>query len=221
MIKKPPHLRIPDELLGKPQQVSAWLKEHAVDLVKISEARRAAAEAYRDAVIRRNIQEFIDQLVADVDVLPCEVSEKISIHRIASRERDRTAADFMIPMPLTPVDCTVRDAAVKLVEAASPILAVVNQAGDLVGVVTEWDITRAIASGAVETMPLAQVMTTAVVIANPYDDILEITSKLEHFEISAMPVIENGRVLGMVTADLLARRSLPRLLKSSIEVTAS
>jgi glutamate dehydrogenase (NAD(P)+) len=211
-IKTPNHLRIPDSMLGNPQKVNAWLKEHASDLAKISEERRLAAEAYRDAVIRRNIRELIDLLVSDVDVLPCEVSERISVHRIAARERDRTAADIMIPIPTTKADCSVKEAAAGLVDAHSPILAVVDQAGTLVGVVTEWDITRAIAIGSAENLLLERIMTRDVIAANPYDDILDITSKLEHFEISAMPVVEDGRVLGMVSADLLARRSLPRLL---------
>lgn len=219
-IKTPTHLRIPEEMLGNPTKVNAWLKEHAVDLAKISEERRQAAETYRDGVIRRNIRELIDLLVLDEDVLPCEISERISVHRIAARERDRTAADFMIPVPTTLEDCTVKEAAARLVEAHSPILAVVNQAGDLVGVVTEWDITRATAMGSADNLPLDRVMTKNVIAANRYDDILEITSQLEHHEISAMPVVESGRVLGMVTADLLARRSLPRLLHSVTEMAA-
>jgi glutamate dehydrogenase (NAD(P)+) len=207
-------------MLSNPKMVNSWLKEHAADLAKIAEERRQAAESTRDAVIRRNIRELVDLLISDEDVLPCEVSERISVHRIAARERDRTAADFMIPIPTTQVDCSVREAAARLVEAHSPILAVVNQAGDLVGVVTEWDITRATALGAAENLPLEQAMTKNVIAANRYDDILEITSKLEHHEISAMPVVENGRVLGMVTADMLARRSLPRLLSSAAEMAA-
>jgi glutamate dehydrogenase (NAD(P)+) len=41
--------------------------------------------------------------------------------------------------------------------------------------------------------------------------------KLEYHDISAMPVVEHGAVLGMVSADLLARRSLLRLLQSQVE----
>jgi glutamate dehydrogenase (NAD(P)+) len=41
--------------------------------------------------------------------------------------------------------------------------------------------------------------------------------KLEHHDISAMTVVEQGAVLGMVSADLLARRSLLRLLQSQME----
>jgi glutamate dehydrogenase (NAD(P)+) len=219
-IKTPGHLRIPNESLGNTLEVNRWLKEHASDLATISEERRLAAESYRDEVIRRNIREWIELLASDVDRLPCEVSEKISIHRIAARERDRTAMDIMISMPTIVVNSTVREAAAGLVEAHSPILAVVDRNGELVGVVTEWDITRATALGSAENLPLHQIMTTQMIVANPYDDILEITRKLEHHEISAMPVVENNRVLGMVSTDLLARRSLPRLLQSRVEELA-
>jgi predicted transcriptional regulator len=41
--------------------------------------------------------------------------------------------------------------------------------------------------------------------------------KLEHHEISAMPVVEKGSVLGMVSADLIARRSLIRLVQAQVE----
>lgn len=216
-IKTPGHLRIPDAMLGNQREVNGWLAAHARDFAEISEQRRLEAERCRDGVIRRNIREYIDILVSDADMLPNEAAERISVHRIAARERDRTAVDIMVPIPTTPVDCTVRVAASRLVEAGSPILAVVKGSDELVGVVTEWDITRATALGSSENLPLDQIMSTRVITANPIDSILDITRKLEHHEISAMPVVENGHVLGMVSSDLLARRSLPRLLKSKVE----
>jgi glutamate dehydrogenase (NAD(P)+) len=60
-------------------------------------------------------------------------------------------------------------------------------------------------------------MTREVIVAAPGDSILEMVRKLEHHDISAMPVVEQGAVLGMVSADLLARRSLLRLLQSQLD----
>jgi glutamate dehydrogenase (NAD(P)+) len=57
-------------------------------------------------------------------------------------------------------------------------------------------------------------MTRSVVCAAPTDDILTMIRRLESHEISAMPVVEGKHVLGMISADLLARRSLLRLLQS-------
>jgi len=93
-------------------------------------------------------------------------------------------------------------------------LAVVSQDEDLVGVVTEWDITQSTARGGASDLPLAEIMSKRVITADPTDTILEMIQKLENYEISAMPVVEGRYVLGMVSADLLARRTLLRLLQS-------
>jgi len=212
LIKTPMHLRIPAEMLGKREAVDQWLEQHADELAELAANRRRTAETYRDEVIRRNMHELIDLLISDADLLPCEAAEQISIRRIAASESDRTAVDLMVPMPTIAMDKTLRDAAALLVGEGSSILAVVNPGGELAGVITEWDITRAMAMGAPDNQPLEQVMTRKVIAASPDDSILELIRKFEYHEISAMPVVDQGAVLGMVTADLLARRSLPKLL---------
>jgi glutamate dehydrogenase (NAD(P)+) len=57
-------------------------------------------------------------------------------------------------------------------------------------------------------------MTAQVISAKPDDPILDLVRKLEYYEISAMPVTEGKKVLGMVSTDILARRSLYRLLQA-------
>ena len=161
--------------------------------------------------------ELIDLLISDADLLPGEAAERISIRRIASRESNRTAADIMEPMPTIEAGCSVLEAAAKLVEAGIPILAVVSSQGDLVGVVTEWDITRATSIGSPEQQRLKEIMTRKVISASPHDSILELVRKLEYHKISAIPIVDKGVVLGVVSADLLARRSLFRLLQSEVD----
>ena len=56
-----------------------------------------------------------------------------------------------------------------------------------------------------------------VIYATPDENILELIRKLEYHEISAMPVVDEGNVKGVVSSDLLARKSLLRLLQSSLE----
>jgi glutamate dehydrogenase (NAD(P)+) len=214
LIKTPAHLRLPPERLGDRQAVDSWLQEHASDLEALAEKRLAAGEADREEVIRRNMLELVDLLVADADMLPAEAAERISIRRIALRESDRTAAELMTPIPTVESDCTMQRAAAILVEAGSPILAVVDLNGHLAGVVTEWDVTRATAFGSPDDQPIMEMMSRAVISAGPKDTILEMVRKLEYHEISAMPVVDQGHVLGMVSSDLLARRSLLRLLQS-------
>jgi glutamate dehydrogenase/leucine dehydrogenase/CBS domain-containing protein len=218
LIKTPAHLRIPDEMLGNRPAVERWLAEHATDLDALAEKRRKAAEQYREKVIRRNMREMIDCLISDADMLPCEAAERISIRRVAHRESDRTASEIMSPVQTIPSERSVREAATLLVQSANPLLAVVDEQGTLAGVVTQWDITHWAAQGHADDQPVAGIMSRQVIAAAPDDPILVMIGKLEHDEISAMPVVdEHGAVLGIVTADLLARRSLLRLLQSQPE----
>jgi CBS domain-containing protein len=163
------------------------------------------------------MQELIDLLISDPDMLPCEAAERISVRRIASSESDRTAAEIMEPIPTLSSTGTVRQAAQTLVETGSPILAVVDKEGKLAGVITEWDITRATATAFSDDLPLEEIMTRKVITVSPSDGILEIVRKLEHYEISAMPVVDGQQVLGLVSGDMLARKSLPKLLQTQLE----
>jgi glutamate dehydrogenase (NAD(P)+) len=217
LIKTPDHLRFPDEILGDDEAVERWLQEHTDELHEVAEKRRLAAEAHRDEVIRVNIRELVDLLATDADMLPGEAAERISVRRIAARESDRTAEEIMEPMPTISRDCTVKHAAATLIEVNSPILAVVSPQNELVGVVTNWDITRATSISSPENQPLDQIMTRKVISAGPQDGILELIRKLEHHEISAMPVVSGKTVFGMVSSDLLAQKSLLRLLQSQIQ----
>jgi glutamate dehydrogenase/leucine dehydrogenase/predicted transcriptional regulator len=216
LIETPADLEIPEAILGDRAAVEGWLRDHASEFARLAEQRRAAAEAYRDGVIRRNMRELVDLLVSDADMLPGEAAERISIRRIASRESGRTALDIMEPIPTILGGCSVRQAATVLVDARSPILAVVTATGDLAGIVTEWDVTRATARGSPDE-PIEALMTRQVIAARPDDSILDLVRTLEHHDISAVPVVDNGVVRGRVSADLLARRSLFRLLQSRVE----
>lgn len=217
LIKTPDNLRIPQDLLGDDAAVDHWLTEHAAGLEDLAERRRTAAVDYRDDVIRRNMRELVDLLLSDADMLPCEAAERISVRRIASSERDRTVAEIMEPIPTARVDDTIQQAASLLVGGGSPIVAVLSTEGVLAGVVTEWDFTRATSTAVGVEAQVSQIMSSHVIAAAPEETILEVVRKLEYHEISAMPVVERGCVMGMVCSDLLARRSLLRLLQSKPE----
>jgi CBS domain-containing protein len=81
-------------------------------------------------------------------------------------------------------------------------------------VVTDWDITRASSQGMPGDTSIEKIMTRQVVTASPTDTILELVRKLEHHEISALPVVRDGAVIGMINSDILTRRSLAPLLIS-------
>lgn len=217
LIKTPDHLRIPDGTLGDLDAVNKWLDQHSKEFNLLAEKRLKAAEKARDDVVKRNMHELVDLLITDPDMLPCEVAESISISRITSREKDRTASDIMESIITIQATCTLQEAARLFVETGCPLLAVINSRNEMVGVVSNWDITKAASRGPIEKTTLEQAMTRQVIFAKPDDPILDLVRKLEYYEISAMPITEGKKAQGMVSTDILARRSLYRLLQSHEE----
>jgi predicted transcriptional regulator len=57
-------------------------------------------------------------------------------------------------------------------------------------------------------------MTRDIISASPEDHILDILHILENFEISAMPVVDDGDVVGIISNDILAQKALTGLLQA-------
>ena len=125
------------------------------------------------------------------------------------------------PIPTVPVGAPLREAAALIVEGRGNIVAVLESDGTLAGVLTSWDIARAVAEGADGRRALEAVMTREVIAVPPTARIPEIVRELEQNRISAMPVVDGGRVLGVVSSDLLAQRYLPQLLRAQAQSAAA
>jgi homoserine O-acetyltransferase len=91
---------------------------------------------------------------------------------------------------------TWQEAAELLVKTQSNIIAVLTEDGMLAGVITTWDITKAVADGACE-QSVEMVMTRETISAAPDCSILDMVTELEQHQFSAMPIVADGKVLGM------------------------
>ena len=80
--------------------------------------------------------------------------------------------------------------------------------------VTNWNMTQATATAVSDDAPVSAIMTSPVVATAPDDSILDVVRKLEYHEISAMPVVTEEGVVGVISGDMLARRTLYRLLQA-------
>ena len=216
IVPTPSHLQIPETMLGNREAVETWLAENEAEFAILSEKRLAAGNAHRDSAIRRNMTELVDLLASDSDLLPSQAAEHISLQRLAAKESERTAKDIMEPIPVLSGEAGLQDAAALIVATQSGIIAVLSSDGKLAGVVTDWDVTRAVAEN-ICGQRVASIMTRKVIAVTPSASILDIVTDLEQNQISAMPVVDEGKVLGMVSSDLLAQRYLLRLLRSQIQ----
>ena len=98
---------------------------------------------------------------------------------------------------------SIADAAQLIMESQSTHLPVISGDEKLVGMVTAWDISAAVAKRHEE---LAEIMTKKVITAVLDEPLELVIRKMERSNISALPVIDEKRkVIGMVTSDGIAR----------------
>ena len=151
-----------------------------------------------------NQVELVDILAANPDILPFKAAQRISLQRLTVRESERTAKDIMVSIPTIDVNSNLQEAAALIINSMSEIIAVLSK-GKLVGVVTDWDITKATAEGVID-VKLDKIMTKNVITATPNFTILDIVRELEQYQISAIPVVDEGKVLGVVSSDLITQQ---------------
>ena len=58
-------------------------------------------------------------------------------------------------------------------------------------------------------------MTKNVITAPPSYTIIDLVRKLEQFRISAMPIVEDGKVMGKISSDLITQRYILQNLRES------
>ncbi len=211
IIKTPDELQIPEEMLGNEESVNDWLNEHAEEFKLLSKKRLEAGRDAREGVIRHNMIELVDMLTANQELLPTPAAERISLKRLAKSEREKTAVDIMEDISIIDIDSSIHEAASMIIKGPSNMVAVLSDK-KLVGVITAWDITKSIADRKF-TSKLEEIMTKDVISAAPNHDLLLIISRLEQYQISAMPVVDNSQVLGYVSSDLITQRYVARFMQ--------
>jgi CBS domain-containing protein len=119
----------------------------------------------------------------------------------------KTVRDFMTPDPIVlDVSATVRDAARAMRARDIGDVLVANE-GRLWGIVTDRDIVvRAVAEfpEAPGACKLADVCSTDVECLGPDDDVTEAIRLMEKSAVRRIPVVEEGRAIGVVTLGDLA-----------------
>ena len=108
-------------------------------------------------------------------------------------------------------DATIADAAVLMRREDIGSLIVNDGTGSLVGIITERDLVRCVAEMAdPAVVRVARFMTGDPLVAGPDDGVEEVAARMLTMGLRHLPVVEDGRVLGMVSIrDLLEASALP------------
>jgi CBS domain-containing protein len=98
---------------------------------------------------------------------------------------------------------SIESVAERIIHHSVNHIVVVDEEGRLEGIVTSWDITRAIAN---DCKKLTEIVTRHVITAVPTEPIDGASRRMAQHHISALPVIDEGkRVLGILTAETLSK----------------
>ena len=101
-----------------------------------------------------------------------------------------------------PEGSSIREATRVMIEKEINHLPVLSEEGLLVGIVTSWDIAKAIAC---DHVSLEEIMSQNVITTTPDASIEEAAKKMAQHTISALPVVdEEGKVVGMVSSEGLS-----------------
>jgi CBS domain-containing protein len=113
---------------------------------------------------------------------------------------------------------TLHEAAKKMVDNNTKFL-IVTEKERLIGIVTEWDFVKKIATGAKSILDtkLELIITRKVIIISPETEIGEAAEIMTANNIKRLPIVENNVLIGVVTAmEIMAAE--PKLVEQISEL---
>lgn len=161
-------------------------------------------------------REIVEALASnDVDVRDCEIAsnyghdafllESGQMNYILRNFLSRGTTGEIMTRDVVTIGLggSVEDAARVMVEREVTHLPVTDENGRLAGIVTAWDISKAVA---MKYTRLREIMTHNVLTILEGDSIETAARRMKDHDISALPVLDGeGRVQGMVTSDGISR----------------
>jgi CBS domain-containing protein len=127
--------------------------------------------------------------------------------------------DVMTPSPSTvKADQPAAEAAKLMREADAGMIPVMDN-GDLLGTVTDRDIVvRVVAEGKdPQSTPVREIATTDPVTVEPDQDVEEALHLMARHQVRRLPVVEEGRLIGVVAQADVAREADERKVGEAVE----
>ena len=101
------------------------------------------------------------------------------------------------------VDEDIKAVAKRMISKSVNHIVVTNRAGEIRGIVTSWDLTRAVAEGKND---LSEFITKKVYVTKPEETVEAASRKMAAHHISALPVVDHHRnVVGLLTSEDIAK----------------
>jgi CBS domain-containing protein len=179
----------------------AELKSGFVELAG-EEVRTSSLSSFRKA---REVALAVKSWVEEEKIFICMPTRPINHQKKAMPLRETVQGPRVLDIMDRGVisirqDEEIRAAAKKLLRGETNHLPVIGEAGELVGIVTTYDISKAVANPGKASL-VKDIMKKKVITTTPEEAVDIAVRKLEKNNISALPVIDTGNhVIGMLTA---------------------
>jgi CBS domain-containing protein len=165
--------------------------------------KRVRVSSLSSLKVARKIASTLKQWIENGEFLLTSPVERLPLDTVFKPMRETEATPFIVSVMHSAVTCTeneaIKDVASRIVSRSVNHIVVVDEKGKIVGIVTSWDITRAMAEG---RKALADVVSRRVVTAKPDEPLDTASKRMAKHNISALPVIDNeNKVLGIVTSE--------------------
>jgi len=137
--------------------------------------------------------------------------------RVTSTKSNVTVAGFVTKVPLVMEKMDMLETARIMLKEKSNLLPVVEteERPRLVGVVTLLDIFKHIDPAKVPDKQICEIMSTKVVTASPDDPLTRVWDKMVEEDFTGLPVVRDGKPIGMITRFDILKRGWARISKES------
>jgi CBS domain-containing protein len=137
--------------------------------------------------------------------------------RVTSTRSNVTVAGFVNKVPTVTGETPMLEAAKLMLKSKSNLLPVVesDEKPVLRGVVTLLDVFRNLDLEKLPKMQICEIMSTKVMTASPDDPITRVWDKMTEEDFTGLPVVKDGRPIGMITRFDILKRGWARISKES------
>ena len=131
--------------------------------------------------------------------------EKISTNTVFKpmSQKIDLVAKYLEPASYISPEATIEEASSLIISKNKNQLIVTNGKNELEGIITSWDIAKAVT---LKAKKVKEVMTRQVVTVKNTDTVLEAIRLLKKHDISSLPVLDGNKVVGMVTAEAISKK---------------
>jgi uncharacterized protein (DUF39 family)/predicted transcriptional regulator len=171
------------------------------------DGKKVKVNALSSLKTARKISQTLKQWIENGEFQLTMPVERLPLDSVFKPMRETEATPFVASVMHAAVPCKenepVKDIAERIVTRSVNHIVMVDENGKLGGIVTSWDITRAMAQG---KKTLGEIVTRRVITAKPEEPLETAAKRMAKHNISALPVIDvEQKVLGIITAEDVAK----------------